>query len=141
MIGNNIVYILVIVETRVKGTKANKVIRRLGFTNWIRVESTGYAGGIWKIWNEELKILIPLNSFTPFLHTFINPKSGTGSFLFTFVYAEPCGRLRKSLWNDIINLHRQANAPWIVAGDFNAYMSISDKTGGAAPNNSTMRDF
>lgn len=42
--GNDI-DVLILCETRVSGSKADSIIRKLGFSNWMRVEATGFAGG------------------------------------------------------------------------------------------------
>lgn len=34
-----------------------------------------------------------------------------------------------------------ANLPWVVVGDFNAYLSCNDKRGGGQPNLQSMRSF
>ncbi|KAK5773021.1 hypothetical protein PVK06_049324 [Gossypium arboreum] len=39
--------IISLLETRVSGSKADKVIAKLGFQFSHRVEAVGYAGGIW----------------------------------------------------------------------------------------------
>lgn len=39
--------VLGLIETRISGDRADKVVRKLGFSDWIRVEATGFAGGIW----------------------------------------------------------------------------------------------
>ena len=45
--------VLMLLETRISGRRADMVIRKLGFTHWIRVEACGYVGGIWLMWNED----------------------------------------------------------------------------------------
>lgn len=39
-----------IVEPRIGGRTASNVIKRLGFSNHILVESQGFAGGLWLLW-------------------------------------------------------------------------------------------
>lgn len=41
LIKRHAVEILILVEPRVSGQKASKILKRLGFTNWIRVEAAG----------------------------------------------------------------------------------------------------
>lgn len=61
--------ILVLTETRASGQRADMIIRRLGFKDWMRVEATGYARGIWLLWNatkSESKMCLPLHNFSMF---------------------------------------------------------------------------
>lgn len=45
--------ILCLLETRISGPGAEKVVRKLGFTNWIRLEASSFPGRIWVLWNED----------------------------------------------------------------------------------------
>ncbi|KAK4277819.1 hypothetical protein QN277_015755 [Acacia crassicarpa] len=45
------VNILCLLEPRISGVRADKVCRKLGFSHWMRVEATGFFGGIWVLWN------------------------------------------------------------------------------------------
>lgn len=141
LIGKNHIHILAIVETRVSGVGANKVIRKLGFNNWIRLESTGYAGGIWLLWNNFEVDIQYIKSSTQMLHVHVKEINSNNWFWFTCVYAEPNYQKRVRLWEDISDLNDIIQGPWLVAGDFNAYLSDSDKMGGACPNRISMRQF
>lgn len=94
--GRNI-SVLILLETRVSGVKADRVISRLGFDNWIRLEATGYAGGIWILWQSNEINLKYLGSSTQFIHAHVTVRSQAKSFLLTCVYAEPCTALRQQL--------------------------------------------
>ena len=39
-----------LLETRISGSRANNEVRRLGFHDWLRVEASGFVGGIWILW-------------------------------------------------------------------------------------------
>lgn len=45
------VSVLIILEPRISGEQANKVCRKLGFSDYFRVEAEGFSGGIWLLWN------------------------------------------------------------------------------------------
>ncbi|KAI9087001.1 hypothetical protein K1719_030962 [Acacia pycnantha] len=47
------IYVLVLIETRVSSVKADRTVRKLGFSNWIHLEAIGYAGGIWILWHDD----------------------------------------------------------------------------------------
>lgn len=48
--------ILVLMETRISGKKADEVIRRTTYDCSYRVEAKGFSGGIWMIWKEQMMI-------------------------------------------------------------------------------------
>lgn len=41
--------ILILLETKISGEQADKVIRKLPFDGVFRVEANGFAGGIWAL--------------------------------------------------------------------------------------------
>ncbi|XP_019188966.1 PREDICTED: uncharacterized protein LOC109183336 [Ipomoea nil] len=43
-------------EPRISGASTNKVCKKFGFENWIRVEVVGFNGGIWLLWRNDLSI-------------------------------------------------------------------------------------
>ncbi|KAF9611097.1 hypothetical protein IFM89_026990 [Coptis chinensis] len=47
---------------------------------------------------------------------------------------------RRQLWMDLHQLSLM-NLPWLILGDFNAYLSYSDKQGGHRPSTAAMSDF
>lgn len=42
---------LAILEPRIGGDKADKVIKLLGFDNVVKIDPIGFSGGIWCCWN------------------------------------------------------------------------------------------
>ncbi|KAF9604950.1 hypothetical protein IFM89_011317 [Coptis chinensis] len=57
--------------------------------------------------------------------------------LVTFVHAQSLYPQRKILWNDLETLNPQ-KTPWAVIGDFDAYLSPSEKKGGRYPSQAAM---
>lgn len=52
------------------------------------------------------------------------------------IYGSPTSSIRKNLWTPLANLNnRVGDHPWCIAGDFNAYLAVEDKKGGAASGN------
>lgn len=45
--------ILVLIETRISGDRADEVSRRIGFSSSTRMEAQGFSGGIWVFWRTE----------------------------------------------------------------------------------------
>ena len=44
--------VLVVLEPRISGVKACKVIDKMSFSNNFVVEASGFSGGIWLLWND-----------------------------------------------------------------------------------------
>lgn len=135
------VSIFVLLETRVSGVKADRIIRKLGFNTWIRLEATGYAGGIWILWNKEETSIRYISSTTQFIHVQVAMPHSPQYFWMSCVYAEPNHQLRVPLWEDLINISSSISGPWQVLGDFNSYLTCDDKKGGSNPNLRSMNLF
>lgn len=118
------------VETRISGTKADNVIRRLWFNDWIRAEAMGFVGGIWVLWNSWETDLEYLFSSTQLAHCQISDRSSGTWMSVTFVYDDTNFCDRQSMWNDFTHLVSQAEGPWLIIGDFNTFLDNNDKVGG-----------
>lgn len=51
------------------------------------------------------------------------------------------GETRRSLWHSLRTIAGIITIPWLVLGDFNAFMSSSDKLGGSPLLNRSMEEF
>ncbi|KAK4259223.1 hypothetical protein QN277_005575 [Acacia crassicarpa] len=122
--------ILCLIEPRISGDRADRVCRELGFTNWIRVESTGFFGGIWIMWDNVAFDVSYITSTTQLLHCQIKDLNSNLMSLVTIVYGETTPSGRMALWSSLRSLANLAS-PWLVIGDFNVYLSPNDKLGGA----------
>ncbi|KAJ4825017.1 hypothetical protein Tsubulata_050912 [Turnera subulata] len=118
-------YIAIVVEPRVSGQKANRIIRQLKFSNSYRVEARGFAGGIWLLWDEEVVQIQVLHCHTQFIHVQIT-KDGV-FFMLTAIYASPQNKWRRYLWRNLASLAEQITVPWLLAGDFNAVLSGDER--------------
>ncbi|XP_028804036.1 uncharacterized protein LOC114759113 [Neltuma alba] len=98
-------YIIVLVEPRIFGTKADRVIRKIGYTNSHRVEATGFSG-------------------------VVNKDKGSKT-LFTTIYGSPNPMMQERMWIDLLKLPIGAQKAWLLAGDFNATLNANKRKGGA----------
>ncbi|KAJ4828944.1 hypothetical protein Tsubulata_007388 [Turnera subulata] len=117
--------ILVVVEPRISGTKADRIIRRLGFSNSHRVEARGYAGGLWMLWNASIVDVSIIHSHTQFIHSKVVYQGSP--FVFTAIYGSPQEKWRRFLWQNIEALAVNISEPWILSGDFNAILSGEER--------------
>ena len=105
------------------------MIKTLGFDRSYRVEAEGFSRGIWILWREVMNISIIFND-TQFIHmeVFV-PKCNI--FLFTAVYGSPNFKGRQILWSKLRDLDVDITVPWIVARNFNAFLTRNEKKGGS----------
>ncbi|KAF7842161.1 putative ribonuclease H protein At1g65750 family [Senna tora] len=68
-----------------------------------------------------------------FVHCLIE-KQGMHNFWSTFVYANPLAQVREFCWLSLEKLAADINDPWVVLGDFNSFLHVDEKKGGAPPN-------
>ena len=122
--------ILVIMETRVGGDRAKRIIDRLPFDGSFHTDSIGFAGGIWMLWDSERVDVSPLANTEQEIHASVKVRNANSSWLFTAVYASPRTAERLILWNNLIKTAELHNMPWVLAGDFNEPLSAEDKFGG-----------
>lgn len=65
--------LLIIMEPRISGERAERVSTSLGFQQVFRVDSVGYVGGIWLLWNPIGFGVHMLGSTSQFIHVLISP--------------------------------------------------------------------
>lgn len=123
------VQILVLLEPRTSGRRADSIIRKLNFCNSFRVESIGFSGGIWVLWTRNIQLQI-IHSHLQFVHMRANCPSNNLSFFLTAVYGSPQQHLRKFLWEDLPPFAPPPSSPWLIGGDFNAILSSDERRGG-----------
>ncbi|XP_061336881.1 uncharacterized protein LOC133283962 [Gastrolobium bilobum] len=118
-----------ILEPRVSGKKAISIIRSLGYTNYIVADAKGFTGGIWIVWNS-IDVQISLQILhDQFIHCWVEFPDTKG-FFWTAVYANPKEKNRRVLWEELKQIGRTMNDPWLLTGDFNEIVSASEKRGG-----------
>lgn len=50
--------ILGLLEPKVSGSPVDRICSILGFDQWVRIESSGFSGDIWLLWNNPIKLQI-----------------------------------------------------------------------------------
>ncbi|KAK8683424.1 hypothetical protein V6N13_039485 [Hibiscus sabdariffa] len=123
--------LVVFVEPRVSGFRADTIIASLGFPYSHRVEAQGFSGGIWLAWFESITVDIILNHFQ-FFHCRVTDKRNGNSALASIICASPNATKRKALWSHLRHLASSINSPWILFGDFNATLCSSERMGGSS---------
>ncbi|XP_016652264.1 PREDICTED: uncharacterized protein LOC107881841 [Prunus mume] len=126
----NHVEVLAVLEPRISGDKAMRVVNGLGFTNHHIVDANGFSGGIWLLWNCSNIHLNIVACSSQSITAMIT--QGSSSWILTVVYAHPCLRIKRSLWTYLDGVSSTNNLPWLVTGDFNEIVDDSEKKGGRA---------
>ena len=122
--------IMVITETRVWVSKAEKIIEGLPFDGFITTETIDYAGGLWILWRSEDADVKLLSATEQEKHAIVKVCASNLSWLFIAIYASPHLAKRRILWSNIEKVGQLHNLPWLMIGDFNEVLGGEDKFGG-----------
>ncbi|CAL1354023.1 unnamed protein product [Linum trigynum] len=121
--------ITIIVEPKISGDTAKKVIQEMGFVESLIVDASGFAGGIWILWDPALITITEEKRTNQLLH--VNVKVGMESWFLTAIYGNPALIQRRELWNALRDIAEDMTEPWALVGDFNSILHPSEKLGGA----------
>ncbi|XP_061371831.1 uncharacterized protein LOC133314370 [Gastrolobium bilobum] len=122
--------ILALLETKISGDKAQKLIPKFGFSNFVRQDPMGFSGGIWLCWDDVDFTLQVLKTHHQFIHSGIIHRNCSRVDFITFVYGSPRRCERRMLWQKMVDLGMDNSSSWIVLGDFNTLLSPNEKVGG-----------
>ncbi|KAI9070534.1 hypothetical protein K1719_047503 [Acacia pycnantha] len=131
--------LVVILEPRISGTQATKVIKSWGFSFSRRVEAEGFSGGIWILWEVEGLMVDIIRRDDQFIHCKVG--LGGSSMAFTAIYASPSEQRRGRIWSILQNIASNMVEPWLLAGDFNEIKSPLEKKGGGRINETRCARF
>lgn len=124
---------VVLLEPRISGSKADAFIKFCGFERSHRVGAEGFAGGIWLLWNSLYDVHIVWNH-KQYIHFQVSENNSFISWI-TAVYASPIPTVRKQLWSHLEEIANRTQGPWLVGGDFNTILYASEKKGGVNRSN------
>ena len=122
--------ILVIMETKIGGACAKDITDKLLFDNAIHIETIGFTGGLWLLWNSDIVEVVQLAITEQEIHVEVKVLATNLSWIFSAVYASPRNVERCILWENLIKVVDLHNKPWVIAGDFNEPLLNEDKFGG-----------
>ncbi|CAL1381560.1 unnamed protein product [Linum trigynum] len=131
--------IVIIVEPKINGDKAEEVIKEMRFDKQLVVDAAGQSGGIWVLWDSGMVTITEVHRAEQFLHVRVH--CGQESWLLTAVYANPALIQRRELWTAIRRIAEEVTEPWLLAGDFNSILQPVDKLGGTPFDAARARDF
>lgn len=114
---------IALLETKTSGINADKICRKLNFSDWVRIEAIGFSGGIWVLWNEEVQIQV---RYTHPQFIVLEMEENSIRINIVVVYASPDAYIRKKLWTDLNKDNHSINNCWMVVGDFNSVTSAEE---------------
>ena len=124
--------IMVIIETRVGGDRAERIIAEFPFDGFYTTDTVGYVGGLWLLWKKEEVEISVLSSIEQEIHATMKVCSSNLTWIISPMYASPCLTERKILWSNLTKVTQLHNLPWLVLGDFNEVLCVEDNYGGKA---------
>ncbi|KAK4384198.1 hypothetical protein Sango_3082300 [Sesamum angolense] len=134
-------HFLGLLETRVSAVNVSRVQSFLPRWSWF----TDYAGPgnrIWIAWDDELLDVNVLDLDAQFIHCRITIRYAHLSILVTVVYGANDTISRRGLWQKLVLLATSiSDEPWIVWGDFNTVLDMSEVCGSSADIHLAMSEF
>ncbi|KAL7259319.1 hypothetical protein ACSBR1_005252 [Camellia fascicularis] len=118
--------ILVLMETKVAYSRMSNFFSRLGFTASSIVDPVGRVDSIWIIWDTNHVNVRASIVNSQVIHATVH-KEDYEKWVSVVVYASPNLILRDHLWKDLEDRAVTMDQPWLVAGDFNDYVSHQER--------------
>ena len=102
---------------------------KLGFDAKLVVDRSGNSGGLCLLWKESVEV--NLLSFSRFHIDYVVVSDMNCHWRLTGFYRDPVTTQRSHGWMLLRRLTGLSLLPWIMGGDFNEILSLSEKQGGA----------
>ncbi|CAK8578829.1 unnamed protein product [Lathyrus sativus] len=124
--------ICILLETRVKHDKADKIRCKLKLKGRFLDNYTEHENGrIWIWWNNAKIKIRKVTSSGQLIHYGVYDMNEVFQFWLTAVYGADKLDQRKRLWSDIKHIHQNQQGMWFLIGDFNNVVQTIDRRGGS----------
>ena len=134
--------IIVLIETRVKKSKAINIRKKLRFKGMYLDNYVDHDNGrIWLCWDNNRIDLKFVHSSSQLVHCGVYGLDGIFRYWLTAIYALNKLENRRSLWKDIVTLHSHQQGPWCLIGDYNNVTKAQDRIGGKMVTEAEYTDF
>lgn len=128
-----------LMETKVRRVHADQLKSRMGFEGVFYVDGGGVGGGLALFW--KVKDSLRLLSYSK-NHIDVEIRlPGSSEWRLTCFYGFPERSRRYQSWDLLRSIRPKSNLPWLVAGDFNEILSLSEKRGLHGHPVNLMNDF
>ncbi|KAK4384715.1 Retrovirus-related Pol polyprotein from type-2 retrotransposable element R2DM [Sesamum angolense] len=105
------------------------------------VDYSGPGNRIWIAWNDDFIDVDILNIGSQFVHCRVHMHDIHEHILITVVYGANEVSARRELWQGLTELAVSADLPWLVGGDFNAVLDMSEVSGASGDIRVAMHEF
>ncbi|KAK4384023.1 hypothetical protein Sango_3099400 [Sesamum angolense] len=135
-------HFIALLETRVLHSNATRIQSGvLSRWRWF-VDYAGPGNRTWIAWNDELIDVDILNLDTQYVHCRVHFHELYEIILITVVYGANNVSTSRELWQGLIDLADTVdNEPWLVGGDFNAVLDMSEVSGAFGDIRGAMNEF
>ncbi|XP_060961829.1 uncharacterized protein LOC133032033 [Cannabis sativa] len=131
---------LFIMESRLAKNAVDNLKHKLHFDSGLEMPRIGRSGGLLLFWTNDVIVTLLSQSISHF-DCYVSCSITNVSFHLTCFYGSPVDSLKPHTWN-ILNRIGRGNPrdPWLIIGDFNAFLFSHDKQGGN-PDRGPSSDF
>uniref|UniRef100_A0A803NST3 Reverse transcriptase domain-containing protein n=1 Tax=Cannabis sativa TaxID=3483 RepID=A0A803NST3_CANSA len=132
--------LLFIMESRMAKNAVDNLKHKLHFDSGLEMPRLGRSGGLLLFWTNDVIVTLLSQSISHF-DCYVSCSITNVSFHLTCFYGSPVDSLKSHTWN-ILNRIGRGNPrdPWLIIGDFNAFLFSYDKQGGN-PDRGPSSDF
>ena len=104
------------------------------------MDNIGSKGGLAILWREEVKLEVQTFSQSH-IDALVDGGAEYGWWHLTGFYGNPETSRRKESWAKMKHLGTTSSLPWLVIGDFNEIISMSEKEGGSSRRRQQLANF
>lgn len=124
---NHKIEVLVIIEPKISAARLDQLALYWGFDNSMHGDLIN--NHIWVCWSKDIHVENPTWTHQHITVTIFHDNI-PDKICYSFIHASCSLIERQLLWDDLSILHGSKTDPWILMGDFNAFLSWDEKQGG-----------
>lgn len=139
---SNKVILMGFVETKLSTNSLHTCYRKF-FSSWKIIDNSDLhpRGCIWIIWREAEFDILQIRRDSCYIHLGVMCKKLHQRFDLTVVYVPNDLHARLELCEKLVQLMQIISGPWLLLGDFNNELEVSERIGGLAPGTSESWPF
>ncbi|KAG4109648.1 hypothetical protein ERO13_1Z049493v2 [Gossypium hirsutum] len=135
----NVPDVVFLCKTKINSNRFQRIRSICRMEGCLAVDSAGKGGGLALLWRDGLDVSV--QNYSNFhIDSLVRPEN-EDVLRFTGFYGQTASRSRQQAWDILRRVHHKVNEGWIVGGDFNAILNLSEKEGGRSKPKVLMEDF
>ncbi|KAG4109570.1 hypothetical protein ERO13_1Z049349v2 [Gossypium hirsutum] len=135
----NVPDIIFLYETKINSNRFQRIRSICRMEGCLAVDSAGKSGGLALLWRDGLDVSV--QNYSNFHVDSLVRLENEDVLRFTGFYGQTASRSRQQAWDILRRVHHKVNEGWIVGGDFNAILNLSEKEGGRSKPKVLMEEF